>query len=74
MSLDYSPLGDAIRQLEKALAYARSDLALSDPYRQARNDSSHTYNQAKAEQVFALAPDFLAEAQAPYQALTRHAA
>ena len=31
MSLDYSPLGDAIRQLEKALAYAHSDLALRDP-------------------------------------------
>lgn len=140
MSLDYSPLGDAIRQLEKALAYAHSDLALRDPglreqlrnsviqcfeftyelswkmlkrhlaatsaspadldqahfqdlirdgnvrgllrsdwsrwktYRQARNDSSHTYNQAKAEMVFALAPDFLTEAQALYQALTSHAA
>ncbi len=140
MSLDYSPLGDAIRQLEKALAYAHSDLALSDPglreqlrnsviqcfeftyelswkmlkrhleatsaspadldqahfqdliregnvrgllrsdwlrwktYRQARNDSGHTCNQAKAEMVFAMAPDFLAEAQALYQALTRHAA
>lgn len=30
MSLDYGPLGDAIRQLEKALAYAHSDLALRD--------------------------------------------
>jgi hypothetical protein len=51
VSLDHSPLGDAIGQLEKALAYAHSDLA--------RNDSSHTCNQAKAEQVFALSPGWL---------------
>jgi nucleotidyltransferase substrate binding protein (TIGR01987 family) len=32
-------------------------------YRQARTDSSHTYNQTKAEAVFALAPEFLKEAK-----------
>lgn len=43
MPLDYSPVGDAIRQL------------------------------AKAEAVFALAPEFLDEARALYLALQQHA-
>lgn len=130
MRLDYSPLANAIAQLEKSLAYAFSPSSLADPglreqlrnsviqcfeftyelswkmlkryleateaspadldmgsfqnlvrlgnergllrsdwhrwkaYRQARTDSSHTYDAAKAEAVFAMAPDFLAEAQA----------
>ncbi len=140
MRLDYTPLGSAIAQLEKSLAYAHSPAALADPglreqlrnsviqcfeftyelswkmlkryleeteaspadmdtstfqnlirlgnerallrsdwrqwktYRQARTDSSHTYDAAKAEAVFAIAPDFLAEAQALLQALTRRSA
>ncbi len=41
----------------------RSDWSMWRTYRQARTDSGHTYNQAKAEAVFALAPDFLAEAK-----------
>lgn len=41
----------------------RSDWHLWKTYRQARTDSSHTYDVAKAEAVFAIAPDFLAEAQ-----------
>lgn len=130
MKLDYTPLANAIAQLEKSLAYAHSAAALADPglreqmrnsviqcfeftyelswkmlkryleatepspadldmgtfqslirlgnergllrsdwgqwktYRQARTDSSHTYDAAKAEAVFAIAPDFLLEAQA----------
>jgi nucleotidyltransferase substrate binding protein (TIGR01987 family) len=130
MSLDFSPLAQAIAQLEKSLGYARSPAALADPglreqlrnsviqcfeftyelswkmlkrhleateaspaaldlatfqslirlgnargllrsdwntwrtYRQARTDSSHTYDATKAEAVFAMAPDFLLEAQA----------
>lgn len=137
MSLDYTPLGNAIAQLEKSLAYAHSPAALADPglreqlrnsviqcfeftyelcwkmlkryleeteanpadidlgtfqnlirlgnergllrtdwrqwktYRQARTDSSHTYDAAKAEAVFSIAPDFLMEAQALLQELTR---
>lgn len=140
MSLDYTPLGNAIAQLEKSLSYAHSPAALADPglreqlrnsviqcfeftyelcwkmikryleeteanpadidlstfqnlirlgnerallrsdwrqwktYRQARTDSSHTYDAAKAEAVFAIAPDFLAEAQALMQELTRRSA
>lgn len=130
MALDFSPLANAITQLEKSLAYANAPAALADPglreqmrnsviqcfeftyelswkmlkryleateaspaaldlatfqslirlgnergllrsdwnswrtYRQARTDSSHTYDAAKAEAVFAIAPDFLLEARA----------
>lgn len=128
MSIDLSPLGNAISQLEKSLAYANSDLAKADPglfeqlrnsviqcfeftyelshkmlkrhleevaanpeeidlgsfqnlirtgnekgllrsnwlrwkdYRQARTNSSHTYDAEKAESVYAIARDFLDEA------------
>ncbi|MEO5794580.1 MAG: HI0074 family nucleotidyltransferase substrate-binding subunit [Rhodoferax sp.] len=140
MQLDFSPLANAIAQLEKSLVYAYSPAALADSglreqlrnsviqcfeftyelswkmlkryleatepspaeldmgsfqslirlgnerallrsdwhlwktYRQARTDSSHTYDAAKAEAVFAIAPDFLVEAQALLQALTRRSA
>jgi hypothetical protein len=41
----------------------RSDWTVWRTYRQARADSSHTYDQAKALAVFAMAPDFLDEAR-----------
>ncbi len=135
MSLDFSPLANAINQLEKSLDYATSPLAMNDPglfeqlrnsviqcfeftyelshkmlkrfleetaastedintcsfqelirtgnennllrsdwlvwrtYRQARNNSSHTYDADKAEQVYQIAPDFLLEAKHLYQQL-----
>ena len=135
MTLDYTPLANAIGQLEKSLTYAHSPAALADAglreqlrnsviqcfeftyelswkmlkrhleateaspadldlatfqslirlgnergllksdwstwktYRQARTDSSHTYDAAKAEAVFAIAPQFLHEAQALLQSL-----
>jgi hypothetical protein len=31
MSLDYTPLGNAIAQLEKSLVYANSSAAMADP-------------------------------------------
>lgn len=140
LSLDYTPLGNAVAQLEKSLTYANSPAALADPglheqmrnsviqcfeftyelswkmlkryleeteaspadidsstfqnlirlgnerallrsdwrqwktYRQARTDSSHTYDAAKAEAVFAVASDFLAEARALFEELTRRSA
>jgi nucleotidyltransferase substrate binding protein (TIGR01987 family) len=52
-------------------ALLRSDWRLWKIYRQARTDSSHTYDAAKAEAVFAVAPDFLVEAQALFYELTR---
>ncbi len=137
MSLDFTPLGNAIAQLEKSLMYANSPAAQADPglheqmrnsviqcfeftyelswkmlkryleateaspaemdagtfqnlirianerallrsdwrqwkiYRQARTDSSHTYDASKAEAVFAVAADFLVEARALFTELTR---
>ncbi len=136
MSLDFSPFGNAIGQLEKSLGYAHSPIAESDPglreqlrnsviqcfeftyelshkmlkryleeiaaspeeidsttfqnlirmgneqgllrsewskwrtYRQARNESSHTYDKLKAEAVFQVAHDFLDEARYLYQQLS----
>lgn len=47
----------------------RSDWARWKEYRQARTDSSHTYDQKKASAVYALAPDFLDEAKFLYRRL-----
>lgn len=140
MSLDYTPLKNAIGQLEKSLGYAHSPAALADAdlreqlrnsviqcfeftyelswkmlkryleateaspadldlgtfqslirlgnergllrsdwhrwrtFRQARTDSSHTYDAAKAEAVFALAPPFLEEAKYLLQTLVDRSA
>jgi nucleotidyltransferase substrate binding protein (TIGR01987 family) len=136
MNLDFSPLGNAVGQLEKALGYANSDMAKADAglreqlrnsviqcfeftyelshkmlkryleetaaspeeidpmsfqnivrignekgllrsdwprwrtYRQARTDSSHTYDETKAEAVFSIAPDFLDEARYLFDVLS----
>jgi len=135
MTLDFSPLQNALAQLEKSLQYANSSLAQEDSglfeqlrnsviqcfeftyelshkmlkrflketaanpedmdsmtfaelirtgneqgllrsdwvrwktYRQARTDSSHTYDQDKAIAVYQITPDFLAEAQYLYHQL-----
>jgi hypothetical protein len=55
-------------------ALLRSDWYQWKTYRQARTDSSHTYDAAKAEAVFAVAPDFLAEARALLDELSRRSA
>lgn len=52
----------------------RSDWMLWKTYRQARTDSSHTYDAAKAEAVFVIAPDFLLEAQSLLTTLLRRSA
>ena len=140
MSLDFSPLGNAISQLEKSLEYASSDMAKADhglfeqlrnsviqcfeftyelshkmlkryldetaanpeeidlgtfqnlirtgnekglllsdlrrwkEFRQARTNSSHTYDQQKAEAVYGIAPKFLAEAKFLYTELVKRGA
>ncbi len=140
MSLDFTPLGNAINQLEKSLQYSTSNAAKADPglfeqlrnsviqcfeftyelshkmlkryleettanpeefdlntfqnlirtgnekgllrsdwlrwkdYRQARTNSSHAYDGRKAEQVYAIAPDFLEEARHLYKQLTERSA
>ena len=47
----------------------RSDWMSWKQYRQARTDSSHTYDADKAENVYGIAPDFLEEARYLYQQL-----
>lgn len=135
MNVDFSPLNNAIKQLEKSLSYAASDIAKNDAglfeqlrnsviqcfkftyelshkmlkrhleetaaspeeidfstfqnialmgnekgllrsdwprwkaYRQARTDSSHAYDEGKAQAVYEIAPDFLEEARFLYTRL-----
>lgn len=45
----------------------RSDWLVWRTYRQARNNSNHTYDEDKAEQVYQIAADFLLEARHLYQ-------
>jgi nucleotidyltransferase substrate binding protein (TIGR01987 family) len=60
--IDFATFQSLIRTgNEKGLL--RSDWTVWRTYRQARTDSSHTYDQAKAQAVFAMTPDFLKEAQ-----------
>lgn len=60
--VDLSTFQNLIRTAnEKGLL--RSDWTKWRTYRQARTDSSHTYDQEKAEAVFVIAPDFLDEAR-----------
>lgn len=47
----------------------RSDWLSWRTYRQARNNSSHSYDEDKAEQVYQIASDFLLEAKHLYQQL-----
>lgn len=47
----------------------RSDWLLWKAYRQARTNSSHTYDADKAEKVYAIAADFLEEAMYLHQQL-----
>lgn len=49
----------------------RSDWLRWRVYRQARTDSSHTYDERKAEAVYAVAPDFLEEAKYLYAQLVK---
>jgi nucleotidyltransferase substrate binding protein (TIGR01987 family) len=62
-ALDLATFQSLIR-LGNERGLLRSDWNTWRTYRQARTDSSHTYDAAKAEAVFAIAPDFLREAQA----------
>ena len=49
----------------------RSDWLRWKIYRQARTNSSHTYDADKAVQVYEIAPDFLEEARYLYQKLVK---
>jgi len=52
----------------------RSDWLRWKEYRQARTDSSHTYDLARAEAVYQVAPDFLQEARFLFKELTERSA
>lgn len=52
----------------------KSDWNAWKTYRQARTDSSHTYDAAKAEAVFGIAPQFLDEAKVLLTNLQRRSA
>ena len=67
-ALDFGIFQTLIRMgNEKGLL--RSDWTAWRTYRQARTDSSHTYNRAKAEAVYLITFDFLVEAKYLYQQL-----
>ena len=66
--IEQSTFADMIRTgNEKKLL--RSDWSRWKVYRQARTNSSHTYDADKAIAVYKIAPEFLAEAQYLYQQL-----
>lgn len=66
--IDVSSFQNLIRTgSEKGLL--RSDWLLWKEYRQARTNSSHTYDEDKAEAVYRIAPDFLQEARYLFQQL-----
>ncbi len=52
----------------------RSDWSEWRDYRQARTNSSHTYNRSKAEAVYEISFDFLVEAKYLYQQLVERSA
>jgi nucleotidyltransferase substrate binding protein (TIGR01987 family) len=66
--IDVSTIQNMIRTgNEKGLL--RSDWLRWKEYRQARTNSSHTYDEDKAEAVYRIAPDFLQEARYLHQQL-----
>jgi len=69
-NIETATFADIIRT-GKGQGLLRSDWAQWKTYRQARNDSSHTYNEAKAADVYAVAADFLEEATYLYHQLMR---
>lgn len=54
----------SLTRLGNARGLLRSDWNTWRTYRQARTNSSHTYDATKTEAVFGIAPDFLLEARA----------
>ena len=67
--IDLSTFQNLIR-LGNEKGVLRSDWTHWRTYRQARTDSSHTYDENKAESVFEMAPDFLEEARYLLRELT----
>jgi nucleotidyltransferase substrate binding protein (TIGR01987 family) len=72
--IDFSTFQNIVRMgNEKGLL--RSDWPRWKAYRQARTDSSHAYDEGKAQAVYEIAPDFLDEARFLYtQLMSRNGA
>lgn len=66
--VDVSTFQNLIRSGNEA-GLLRSDWLKWKEYRQARTDSSHTYDRGKAEAVYSIAADFLEEAKYLYSKL-----
>ncbi len=67
-TIELSTFSDLIRSGNQQ-GLLRSDWTCWKAYRQARTDSSHTYDEAKAIAVYLIAADFLEEARYLYQQL-----
>ena len=70
--IDLSTFQNQIR-LGNEKGLLRSDWTQWRAYRQARTNSSHTYDEDKAETVFGIAPEFLEEARFLLKELTKRA-
>ena len=68
--VELSTFADLIRTGNEQLLL-RSDWSRWKVYRQARTNSSHTYDEDKAIAVYQIAPEFLEEAQYLYQKIAR---
>lgn len=68
--IDLATFQNLIRSGNEA-GLLRSDWLRWRIYRQARTDSSHTYDENKAAAVYAIAPDFLDEAKFLYDQLVQ---
>jgi len=68
VDIELSTFADLIRTGNEQMLL-RSDWLRWKVYRQARTDSSHTYDEDKAIAVYQIAPEFLEEAQYLYQKL-----
>ena len=64
----------AIIRIGNEKGLLRSDWSEWRDYRQARTNSSHTYNRSKAEAVYEISFDFLVEAKYLYQQLVERSA
>lgn len=67
--IDFSTFQNIIR-IGNEKGILRSDWTRWKTYRQARTDSSHTYDEDKAHAVYEISPDFLDEARYLFRELT----
>lgn len=61
-AIDHAKAANLVR-LGNERGLLLNDWSVWDTYRIARNDTSHAYDEKKAEEVFAIIPNFLSEAR-----------